>query len=159
MERRLALPVLLLLGLAAGCGSSTDEESQERPTDADQRTEARLATCQDFYEDPDTPLADRAEDARAAITAGEVTDGAAYTEIDELEQRLSELSQDAHIEVTPVLAEINAPFIAVVAAVDEAGGPDAAAGVPDLSDLDVTGSATAQEQLRQECAEAGYDAD
>lgn len=159
MRRRLAFPVVLLL-LAAGC-SSTDEESQARPTDQAEREEAAMATCQAFFEGTGTPLAERAEEARAALAAGEVVDGAPYGEVNALEQRVRELSRDAHAEVVPVLADVAAPFTAAVAAVNDAREQEAPEGeeptFPDLSQIDVSGSASAQERFQELCDEAGYE--
>lgn len=160
MRRRAALSAVLLLAVAAGC-STNDEDSLERPTDAGERDSEQLATCEGFYEGTGTPLAERAESARTALESGEVVDIATYTEVNALEQRLRELSRDAHVEMVPVLAQVVAPFTAAVTAVNEVGEQEVAEGeeppFPDLSTIDVTESAEAQEMLEEMCTDAGYE--
>lgn len=161
MRRRAALSAVLLLTLAAGCGTN-GEESLERPTDAEERDGEQVATCEAFYEGTGTPLAERAEAARVALESGTVTDAATYTEINALEQRLRELSRDAHPEMVPVLAEVASPFTAAVTAVNEAGEQEVPEGeepaFPDLTAIDVTEGSAAQEMLAEMCADAGYEA-
>jgi hypothetical protein len=161
MRRRAALSAVLLLTLAAGCGTN-DEESLERPTDAEERDSEQVATCEAFYEGTGTPLADRAEAARVALESGQVVDDATYTEVNALEQRLRELTEDAHVEMVPVLAEVVAPFTAAVTAVNEAREQEVPEGespaFPDLSTIDVTEASAAQESLAEMCADAGYEA-
>ncbi len=161
MRRRAALSAVLLLTLAAGCGTN-DEESLERPTDAEERDSEQVATCEAFYEGTGTPLAERAEAARVALESGQVTDAATYTEINALEQRLRELSRDAHPETVPVLAEVAGPLTAAVTAVNEAGEQEAPEdeepAFPDLTTIDVTEAAAAQEMFAEMCSDAGYEA-
>lgn len=161
MRRRAALSAVLLLTVAAAC-STNDEDSLERPTNAGERDSEQLVTCEAFYEGTGTPLAERAEAARTALGSGEVVDTETYTEINALEQRLRELSEDAHVEMVPVIAQVVAPFTAAVTAVNEAGEQEVPEGeeapFPDLSTIDVTESAEAQDMLEEMCADAGYEA-
>ncbi|WP_152187450.1 hypothetical protein [Georgenia satyanarayanai] len=160
MRRRAALSAVLLI-LAAGC-STNDEASLERPTDAGERDSEQVATCEAFYEGTGTPLAERAEAARVALESGQVTDTTTYTEVNALEQRLRELTRDAHPEMVPVLAEVAGPLTAAVTAVNEAGEQEVPEGeepaFPDLTTIDVTEAATAQETLAEMCSDAGYEA-
>jgi len=161
MTRRLILPAVLLLGLA-GCSSSTteDEPTGGASTAAEQTVEQE--TCAGFYEGTGTPLAERAENARAALTGGEVEDGAPYAEVNALEQRITELGQDAPEELAALLEEVNAPFTEAVAAVNESRAAEVPEGeeptFPDLSQIDVAGSETAQGELQTACEDAGYGA-
>lgn len=161
MTRRIVLPAVLLLALA-GCSSSTSEdESAAAPTAAAEQS-AEQVTCEGFFEGTGTPLADRAEDARTALAGGEVEDGAQYTEINALEQRVTELGQDAPSELADLLEDVNAPFTEAVAAVNEARAQEVPEGeesaFPDLSQIDVSGSADAQAEFDSACSDAGYGA-
>lgn len=161
MRRRAALTAVLLLTVAAGCSTGV-EQSQERPTDADERDSEQVATCEAFYEGTGTPLAERAEAARVALESGQVVDDATYTEINALEQRLRELTRDAHPEMVPVLAAVAGPFTSAVTEVNEAREQEAPEGeapaFPDLSTIDVTESSSSQQTLQELCSGAGYEA-
>lgn len=160
MTRRLILPAVLLLGLA-GCSSSTSSDDESTAAATAEQT-AEQEACADFYEGTGTPLAERAEAARTALAGGEVTDTTTYTEINALEQRITELGRDAPADLGTLLADINAPFTEAVAAVNEARGAEVPEGeeptFPDLSQIDVTGSETAQGELESACSDAGYGA-
>src|SRR5699024_2412248 len=156
------LPAVLLLALA-GCSSSTsDDQTPASGTEQDGEQSAAQVACADFYEGMGTPLAERAEDARAALSGGEVVDDATYTEVNALEQRITELGAEAPTELAGLLEEINAPFTAAVSAVNDARAAEVPEGeepqFPDLSQIDVTGSETAQGDLETTCSDAGYGA-
>jgi hypothetical protein len=162
MTRRLILPAVLLLGLA-GCSSSTsDDESTAAPSaSAEQSVEQR--TCESFYEGTGTPLAERAENARTALSGGEVVDTGTYTEVNALEQRLTELAADAPAELATLVEDVNTPFTEAVAAVNESRTQevpeDEAPAFPsDLDQIDVAGSEAAQGELETACSAAGYEA-
>ncbi|HLV04098.1 hypothetical protein [uncultured Georgenia sp.] len=159
MTRRLILPAVLLLGLA-GCSSSTSDDTSAPEETAAQSPE--VAVCEGFYEGTGTPLAERAENAREALTAGEVEAGASYSEVNALEQRITELGSDAPTDLATLLEEINAPFTEAVAAVNEASAAEVPEGeepqFPDLSTIDVSGSEAAQAEFETACADAGYGA-
>lgn len=152
MKSRLILPAVLLLGLATAC---TDTSSEGAAPDS-----AEGAACEAFYEGTGTPLAERAEDARTALTSGEITDTVSYGEVNGLEQRISELADDSPESLATLLAQINEPFSESVAAVNNATY-SAPAGetpeFPDLTGIDVSGSQTAQGEFDSACADAGYD--
>ncbi|WP_413451774.1 hypothetical protein AA0Y32_14355 [Georgenia phoenicis] len=158
MTRRLILPAVLLLGLTA-CGSSTsDDESSPAATES---LSPEQVTCESFYEGTGTPLAERAEAARTALTGGEVVDGATYTEVNALEQRITELGEDAPTEIAGLLEDVNAPFTETVAAYNAARAEaDPETGdfpFPDLAQIDVAGSESAQAEVETACADAGYE--
>ncbi|TNC18247.1 hypothetical protein FHE66_07305 [Georgenia sp. 311] len=160
MTRRLILPAVLLIGLA-GCSSTTSDDdatSAETTTATEQTVEQE--TCAGFYEGTGTPLAERATNARAALSGGEVVDAATYTEINALEQRITELGRDAPEEMVTLLEEVNAPFTEAVATVNESRTAevpeDEEPAFPDLTQIDVTASETAQGELETVCADAGY---
>lgn len=160
MTRRLILPAVLLLGLA-GCTSSTssDDGSTAAPP-AEQSAEQ--VTCAGFFEGTGTPLAERAESARTALSGGEIVDDATYTEVNALEQRLNELGRDAPSDLATLLEDLRAPFTEAVAAVNEARAQEVPEGespaFPDLTTIDVSGSDAAQTDLESACSEAGYPA-
>ncbi len=159
MTRRLLLPAVLLLGLA-GCSSSTPDDTAATGEPAEQSPE--IEVCEGFYEGTGTPLAERAENARAALGAGEVEAGASYSEVNALEQRISELGSEAPAELASLLEEVNTPFTEAVAAVNEANAAEVPEGeepqFPDLTTIDVSGSEAAQAELESACSDAGYGA-
>lgn len=152
MKSRLILPAVLLLGLATACA---DDSADDATADS-----AEGATCEAFYEGTGTPLAERAENARTALTSGEITDSATYSEVNMLEQRIRELADDSPESLASVLAQINEPFDESVTEVNNATY-SAPAGetpeFPDLTGIDVSGSEAAQDELDSACADAGYD--
>ena len=154
MKSRLILPAVLLLGLATACtDSSPDDQATGAAPDS--------ATCEAFYEGTGTPLAERAENARAALTAGEVTDALSYDEVNGLEQRISKLAEDSPESLAAILERVNEPFSESVAAVNDATY-SAPAGespeFPDLTGIDVSDSEAAQGELDSACGDAGSDA-
>ncbi len=159
MTRRLILPAVLLLGLTA-CSSSTADDESTPAASASQGPEQ--VTCEGFYEGTGTPLAERAESARTALSGGEVVDEASYVEVNALEQRLTELGRDAPAEIASLLEDVNAPFTEAVAAVNEARAQaDPETGevtFPDLAQIDVAGSEAAQGDIDTACSAAGYEA-
>ncbi len=161
MTRRLILPAVLLLGLA-GCSSSTSDDESTAAATSTAEQSAEQVVCEGFYEGTGTPLAERAEDARTALSAGEVEEGASYTEVNALEQRITELGREAPSELAALLEEVNAPFTEAVAAVNEARAQEVPEGeepaFPDLSEIDVSGSETAQGDIETACSDAGYGA-
>lgn len=153
MKSRLILPAVLLLGLATACtDSSPDDAATDSAPDS-----AEAATCEAFYEGTGTPLAERAENARAALTAGEITDALSYDEVNALEQRVSGLADDAPESLAAILERVNEPFRESVDAVNDATY-SAPAGespeFPDLTGIDVSDSEAAQEELDAACADA-----
>lgn len=162
MTRRLILPAALLLGLAAGCSSTTAEDPATGEPSGTATLSAEAQVCEDFSEGMGTPLAERAEAARTALTDGAVEEGAPYGEINALEQRIAELGSDAPTELATLLEEVNAPLTEAVAAVNSSLSEQASdgeePGFPDLSQIDVSGSAAAQDELESACRDAGYGA-
>lgn len=153
MKSRLVVPAVLLVGLATACTDSSSEEAAAPDS-------AEAATCDAFYEGTGTPLAERAENARTALTSGEITDPGSYGEVNGLEQRISGLADDSPESLAAILEQINEPFDESVAAVNNATY-SAPAGespeFPDLTGIDVSGSEAAQDELDSACADAGYD--
>ncbi|WP_153398986.1 hypothetical protein [Ornithinicoccus halotolerans] len=126
--------------------ASTESEADEEETTGDMSDPA----CVTFFEEGG-PLADRAEDAREAIEGGEITDDASYSEVNLLEQRISDAAGQATDEqVASLLEEINSPFTEVVGAVNN-GARDAESGEISLPDIDVEGSEEAQDELQEAC--------
>ncbi len=163
MNRRLIISAALLVGLA-GCSSSTpaDDSTTEPTATATAEQSPELATCEGFFEGTGTPLAERAENARTALSGGEIVDDATYTEVNALEQRITELGADAPTDLAALLEEVNAPFTAAVDEVNTARAAEVPEGeepgFPDLSQIDVAGSEAAQEEFDTACADAGYGA-
>jgi len=159
MTRRLILPAVLLLGLTA-CSSSTSDDESTPAASASQSPEQ--VTCEGFYEGTGTPLAERTESARAALSGGEVVDDTAYTEVNALEQRLTELGRNAPADLASLLEDLKAPFTEAVTAVNEARAQaDPETGevtFPDLAQIDVAGSEAAQGEIDSACSAAGYEA-
>lgn len=159
MTRRLILPAVLLLGLTA-CSSSTSDDESTPAASASQSPEQ--VTCEGFYEGTGTPLAERTESARTALSGGEVVDDATYTEVNALEQRLTELGRSAPADLTALLEDLKAPFTEAVAAVNEAraqADPETGeVSFPDLTQIDVAGSEAAQGEIDSACSAAGYEA-
>lgn len=112
------------------------------------------AVCAGFF-DGARPLADRTEDARATLEAGEATDVETYGEIALLKQRIDGvLMQDS--EHTELLERVNAPFAEVVSDFQEAEGnldPEDPEADPyaELGSYDVADSAAAQDELASAC--------
>lgn len=140
----------LLLTLTA-CSTAGDDTGSPAGTDTgttDSSPEAQA--CADFFEG-DVPLADRAETDRAALSGGEITDDVAYAEINGLESRISSVADSAPEEISALLEQVNAPFTEAVDRVNafepEEDGPT----VPELADIDVSGSEEAQSELADVC--------
>ncbi|MEE6281734.1 hypothetical protein [Georgenia sunbinii] len=148
MIRRLIAPSALLLVLVAGCSSSTPDEdaTASAPTD-----DAQTTACEAFFAGTGTPLAERSDAARSALSGGEVIDPASYSEVNVLEQRLTELSRTAPESVATLLDEIKAPFSEAVTAYNEAMSEGEEPQFPDLTSIDVAGSAAAQDELTATC--------
>ncbi|WP_127573626.1 hypothetical protein [Georgenia faecalis] len=165
MRRTTLVSVALLAGLSlAGCSDSTTTPEETATTEATATAEAsaEITSCEAYYEGTGTPLAQRAAAARQALTAGEVTDDVAYGEINMLEQRISDLAEEAPEALAGTFEEINAPFAETVelynaaAAQDPPEGEEAPA-FADFSAVDVSGSEAAESELETACTDAGYE--
>lgn len=158
MIRRLLLPSALTVVLIAGCSSSTSEDEPtagETTAAGAAETEAadpEAAACDDFYTGTGTPLAERAEAARQALSAGEVTDVTAYSEINALEQRITELGDGAPDSLAALLTDVNEPFTETVFSYNEGAGEEGE--LPDFTTIDVEASAAAQQELDTLCEPA-----
>ncbi|CAN5885693.1 MAG: hypothetical protein M3520_04690 [Actinomycetota bacterium] len=97
------------------------------------------------------PLSDRADDARDALEAGEIVDGATYGEVNLLEQRIAAAAMDAPSDIGGLMEEVNAPFTEAVEAVNEGSVVDEETGEITLPEIDVQGSADAQDELETTC--------
>ncbi len=97
------------------------------------------------------PLSDRADDARDALEAGEIVDGATYGEVNLLEQRIAEAAMDAPSDIGGLMEGVNAPFTEAVEAVNEGSVVDEETGAITLPEIDVQGSADAQAELEATC--------
>lgn len=141
------------LGLALSLAACSDSGSgSETATEAATTATAEEGgACAGFFEGA-VPLADRATADREALTGGQVTDSATYAEINALESRIDDLARTAPEDVAALLEEVNAPFTEAVERVN-AAEPDAEGNVtfPDLTDIDVSGSQAAQEELASAC--------
>lgn len=147
MTRRLILPSALLLTFLAGCSSSAPQEDTTTPPADD----PQAAACESFYAGTGTPLAERAEAARSALSGGEVVDSATYSEVNVLEQRITELAAGAPESVASLLGDINAPFTEAVTSYNDAMAQGEEPELPDFTTIDVSGSTTAQEELDSTC--------
>ncbi|MEE6294775.1 hypothetical protein [Georgenia wangjunii] len=153
---------LALAGCSDSTGSGSEATATATATAAAASDSPEAATCAGFFEGTGTPLAERAEAARAALSGGEVTDDVSYGEINMLEQRLSDLAADAPAELAEPLEAVNAPFTEAVSTVNDARAQEVpegeeAAGFPDLSIIDVSASETAQTDVESACADAGFE--
>lgn len=106
--------------------------------------------CQEFFTEGG-PLADRAETARAALDAGEVTDSVAVSEVTTLKSRIDATAEAAPEDISALLTEVNAPFAEVVEA-KNADGVDPETGEITLPEIDTQASADAQAELETACA-------
>lgn len=153
MKHRSVIPAALLLGLAlVGCSAGDDTD--------DAAAGPEVTTCTAFFEGTGTPLAQRAEDGRAALAAGEVGDPADYGEINGLDQRLAELAADAPDDLATLVDDVAVPFDEAVDIVNDAHYADEdeeEAELPDLTDVDVATSESAQDELTTACDDAGYE--
>lgn len=152
MTRRLLLPSALLLALVAGCSSSSPDEAATTPPATTGSAEAQA--CEAFTTGTGTPLAERAEAARAALSGGEVADAASYSEVNVLEQRISELAETAPESVATLLDDVRAPFTEAVQVHNEAMSQGEDPQLPDFTTIDVEGSAAAQQELDALCESA-----
>lgn len=156
MKHRSVIPAALLLGLAL-VGCSAGDEAGDDAADGPEVT-----TCTAFFEGTGTPLAQRAEAGRDALAAGEVSDPAAYGEINGLDQRLGELTADAPDDLAALVDDVAVPFSEAVELVNDAHYADedegeGEEGLPDLTDVDVATSESAQDELTTTCDDAGYE--
>lgn len=154
MPVRKSLTTLASLGLAlslAACSDSTGTSDTETTAAATATASAADGACAAFFEGT-VPLADRAEQDRDALAAGEISDETAYAEINALESRIDGVMASAEDDVATLLADVNAPFTAAVERVN-AAEPDAEGNVvfPDLTDIDVSVSEAAQAELETVC--------
>ncbi|WP_154402138.1 hypothetical protein [Ornithinimicrobium cavernae] len=109
--------------------------------------------CQEFFTEGG-PLADRADAARAALDAGEITDQITYSEVMLLKSRLDATAEEAPEDISALILEVNAPFAEAVAAVNEGSEDvvDPEAGTITLPEIDTQASADAQAELETACA-------
>ncbi|GAA1147989.1 hypothetical protein [Ornithinicoccus hortensis] len=151
-------------GAAAG-GDSEDtaedtgaagDSADETGAAADEAGETEAAgsyadpACEEFFTEGG-PLADRADAAREAITAGDIVDMPTYSEVNLLKQRIDATASSAPEDISTLLLEVNAPFAETVDAVNEGSVVDED-GVITLPEIDVQGSADAQAELETACA-------
>lgn len=149
MTRRILLPTALFLALVAGCSSSTPDEDPTTPEATPGSAEAQA--CEAFTAGTGTPLAERAEAARSALSGGAVVDAASYSEVNVLEQRISELAETAPESVATLLDDVRAPFTEAVHVHNEAMSQGEDPQLPDFTAIDVEGSAAAQQELDALC--------
>lgn len=109
--------------------------------------------CQEFFTEGG-PLADRAEAARAAIDAGEITDTVTMSEVTLLKSRLDATAEAAPEDISALILAVNAPFAEAQAAVNEASEDviDPESGEITLPEIDTQASADAQAELETACA-------
>ncbi len=106
--------------------------------------------CTEFFT-TGGPLADRAEQARAAIDAGEVVDAVSLDQLVLLQSRIADLEEDADPEVATLLTAVNEPFTAAYDAFAAGDAVDAESGEVTLPELDTEASAAAQAELETAC--------
>lgn len=144
---------------SAETGDSGEEsgDAAEETGDAADQTEAAGGeysepACNEFFTEGG-PLADRADAARSALDAGEVTDQVAYSEIMLLKSRLDATAEEAPQEISDLLSTVNAPFTEAVDLVNE-GSEDVVGeeGEITLPEIDTQASADAQAELETVCA-------
>lgn len=106
--------------------------------------------CQEFFEGMGQPLAERAGTTRDLLETGDPLDPVSYSELGLLQSRIEMLGEDASTEQADLLERVNAPFTEVVDAVvaDDARMEEEIA----VPEVDVTDSATAQDELEAACA-------
>ncbi|WP_114907910.1 hypothetical protein [Ornithinimicrobium murale] len=138
-------------------GDETGDTAEETGDAADQ-TEAAGGeysepACNEFFTEGG-PLADRAEAARSALEAGEVTDQVTYSEVMLLKSRLDATAEEAPEDISSLITTVNAPFTEVVDLVNEGSEDvvDPDAGTITLPEIDTHASADAQAELETACA-------
>lgn len=144
---------------SADTGDAAEEtgDSAEETGDAADQTEHAGGeysepACNEFFTEGG-PLADRADAARSALDAGEVTDEVAYSEIMLLKSRIDATAEEAPEEISGLLTTVNEPFIEAVDLVNE-GSEDVVGeeGEITLPEIDTQASADAQTELETVCA-------
>ena len=108
--------------------------------------------CAGFFQSGPVTLAERAQQDRDVLAAGETLDPASWGEISLLNQRIAELAEQAEGDQAALLERINAPFVEATDAVledDDQSPTDAEITVPEI---DVTDSGSAQDELETACA-------
>ncbi len=108
--------------------------------------------CAGFFQSGPVTLAERAQQDRDVLAAGETLDPASWGEISLLNQRIVELAAQAEGDQAALLERINAPFVEATDAVlsdDDQSPTDDEITVPEI---DVTDSGAAQDELETACA-------
>lgn len=119
-------------GAAAGAGTMSDP------------------VCQEFFEGMGQPIAERAGTTRDLLETGDPLDPVSYSELSLLQSRIDMLGTEASTEQADLLERVNAPFTEVVdAVVADDARMEAEITLPEV---DVTDSATAQDELEASCA-------
>ncbi len=122
-----------------------DQAEESAPVEA-----GANAVCTGLFEGA-APLADRAEAGRSLISAGGVLDTAQYDEIAALQVLLGGLATEGSSEQARAMEQLNEPFLQVTDSVTSGGAQDPATGEVTLEQIDVSGSAAAQDQLDASC--------
>lgn len=107
--------------------------------------------CTEFFT-AGGPLAERAEETRAMLEGGEVTDTVTLDQVSLLQSRIAMTAEDADPDVAALLEQVNAPFTQAVELMNEGEVVDAESGEVTLPEIDVEGSAQAQTELGTACA-------
>lgn len=153
MKRKLFLTTTAAVALLLGACGGQGNDSEENDTEAATGGESGGSVCEEVFE-TGNPIADRAEQAREDLDAGEITDEVSFDEVNLLEQRITALSDEADEDVAGLLEEVNAPFTEAVEQVNDAQYSADEAGeemeFPDL-DVDTDGSEQAQDELAETC--------
>lgn len=133
-------------------GDSADETGDAADQTEDAGGEYSEPACNEFFTEGG-PLADRADAARSALDAGEVTDEVAYSEIMLLKSRIEATAEEAPEEISGLLTTVNEPFTEAVDLVNE-GSEDVVGeeGEITLPEIDTQASADAQTELETVCA-------
>lgn len=133
--------------------ADTEDADQDADEDGDDAGAAMTdPACVDFFEGNVT-LAQRADDSRAALAAGEVTEPVSWAEVNLLKQRIQSLAtgSDTGAEQATLLERINAPFVeaseAVLDSEDQAPTDDELS----VGEIDVTDSAASQDEFLAAC--------
>jgi hypothetical protein len=135
-----------------GTDSATTTESAAGEDAAGETAEMSDPVCAGFFQSGPVTLAERAEADRGILESGDVLDPASWGEVNLLSQRIVKLAEDASGDQAALLERINAPFAEASAAVlddPEKQPTDEEITVPEI---DVTGSAAAQEEFSAACA-------
>ncbi len=146
-------------------GDSAPEDTTEESAPADDAQESAPAddaqesappeagadaACTGLF-DGEAPLADRAEAGRSLISAGGVLDAAQYDEIAAVQVLLGGLATEGSGEQARAIEQLGEPFVQVTDSVDNGAAQDPETGEVTLTQIDVSESAAAQDQLDASC--------